>query len=214
MVQLKRRAEWISFELADDARVDALWRERLAPVRSRMMLGGGLLLILLMVVQAVWRDVPYAGTAVLLCVPAMAAWIVLLFAWPAPGLAFHVALDQRGLLLQRMARRLPGCGRSVRIDASELLRLELIRHPGAQRVYKGSGPLARLELRLHTSVPSLPLIRLVGMDLPQAQRWSLQQLARDLAMQCEQVGVPVERRYGLSDQQPEQIRAAWFPNSK
>ncbi|KAB8041684.1 hypothetical protein [Janthinobacterium aquaticum] len=214
MVQLKARAEWISFELADDARVDAVWRARLAPVRSRVLLSGGLVLILLMVVQAVWRDVSYAGTAVLLCVPVMAAWIVLLFAWPAPGLAFHVALDRRGLLLQRQARRLPGCGRSVRIEASELLRLELIRHPGAQRVYKGSGPLARLELRLVTSVPGLPLIRVVGMDLQWAQRWSLQQLAQALAAQCAQAGVPVEHRYGAPDQRPEQIRAAWLVNSK
>jgi len=207
---LKARAEWISFELDDDARVDALWRARLAPVRSRMLLVGGLVLILLTVVQAVWRDVSYAGTAVLLCVPVMAAWIVLLFAWPAPGLAFHVALDRRGLLLQRLARRLPGCGRNVRIEASELLRLELIRHPGAQRVYKGSGPLARLELRLYASVPGLPLIRVVGMDLQWAQRWSLQQIALELAQQCERAGIPVERSAGLSDQQSGQIRASWL----
>jgi len=214
MVQLKRRAEWISFGLDDDERVDAIWSGRISPLRSRLLLGGGLALILLIVVQAVWRDVSYAGTAVLLGLPAMVAWVGLLLAWPAPGLAFHATLDERGLLLQRIARQLPGCARSVQLEPEQLLTLELFRHPGAQRVYKGSGPLARLDMRLHTSVPSLPLIRVVGLDLAFAQSWSLQQIAQQLARQCEQAGVPVEHRQGPPDQQCGQIRASCSSNGK
>jgi len=207
---LKARAEWICFDLGDDARVESAWRASMAPLRSRLLLLGGLGLILAVVAQAVWRDVSYAGTAVLLFLPAMAAWIVLLFAWPAPGLAFHVALDQNGLRLQRAAHRLPACGRCATIGVAQLQRLELIRYPGALQVYKGSGPLARLAILLHTHDAAMPLVRITGMDLPVPQRWSLQQIALELAQQCERAGVPVERSAGLSDQQSGQIRASWL----
>lgn len=210
---MKARAEWICFDPADDARVESAWQARMSPLRSRILLLVGLALILAVVMQAVWRDVSYAGTAVLLCLPAMGAWIVLLFAWPAPGLAFHMALDHGGLRLQRIAHGLPACGRCATIIVDQLLRLELIRHPGALQVFKGSGPMARLAMVLHTSDAAMPLVCITGMDLPVPQRWSLQQIALQLARQCEQAGVPVERRGGLPDRRPEQIRTSWLKNS-
>ncbi len=65
----------------------------LRPVLWRGVLLGGCALILAFVLQAVWRDVPYAGEAVLLLLPALAAWVVGLFLLPGPKLSFHVEIN-------------------------------------------------------------------------------------------------------------------------
>ncbi|MCC7680381.1 hypothetical protein [Janthinobacterium sp. FW305-128] len=109
------RAEWIRFAPADDASSQAAMMANLRPVLWRSVLLGGCALILAFVLQAVWRDVPYAGDAVLLLLPALAAWTVGLVLLPDRHLSFDVEINDAGLLLRRVARRLPGHEKALQL---------------------------------------------------------------------------------------------------
>ena len=206
----RARAEWICFAPAEDTAARAALMAQLRPVLSRSVLLGGCALILAFVGQAVWRDAPYAGVAVLFGPLALAAWIAGLLLYPGRDLLFHVELDEAGLLLRRQARHLPGWDKSVRLELAQLRRLDVVTHAGALHVYRqGAPPLARVQLLLHTTRADFPLIRVVGQDLPQPQRWSLLQIKQELCRRCEQAGIPVTVHAGAHDQQSAAIRAQW-----
>lgn len=208
--KLKRaRAEWIRFSAADDAAAQAALMADMRPVLSRSVLLGGCAMILAFMLQAVWRDVPYAGEAVLFGPLALAAWIAGLVLFPGRALLFHVELDNAGLLLRRHARRLPGWDKSVRLDLAQLQRLEVLTYGGALQVYRTPAPLARVELLLYTRLADCPLIRVVGLDLPVPQRWSLCQIKEELSRRCRLAGIPVSETFGPLSQQSEAIRARW-----
>ena len=168
---LQARAEWICFSPAEDAAAQAALLANARPVLWRSVLLGGCALILGVVAQAVWRDAAYAGEAVLLGALALPAWIAGLVVFPGRNFLFHVAFDDAGLHLRRQARRLPGWDKTVQLDLAQLRRLELVTHGGAQQVYRGAPPMARVEMLLHTTLADYPLIRVVGLDLRMPQRW-------------------------------------------
>ncbi|QKY09408.1 hypothetical protein [Janthinobacterium lividum] len=203
------RAEWIRFSPADDARSHAAMMANLRPVLWRSVLLGGCALILAFVLQAVWRDVPYAGEAVLFCPLALAAWIAGLVLFPGRSLLFHVELDDAGLLLRRHARRLPGWDKSVQLDLSQLQRLDVVAYGGALQVYRTPAPLARVELLLYTTLADYPLIRVVGLNLPVPQRWTLCQIKEELSRRCRLAGIPVSETAGPISQESAAIRARW-----
>ena len=208
--KLKRaRAEWICFAPADDAAAQAALMADMRPVLSRSVLLGGCALILAFVLQAVWRDVPYAGEAVLFGPLALAAWIAGLVLFPGRALLFHVELDDAGLLLRRHARRLPGWDKSVRLELAQLQRLDVVTYGGALQVYRNPAPLARVELLLYTRLADCPLIRVVGLNLPVPQRWSLCQIKDELSRRCRLSGIPVSETFGPLSQQSAAIRARW-----
>jgi hypothetical protein len=146
------RAEWIRFAPADDASSQAAMMANLRPVLWRSVLLGGCVLILAFVLQAVWRDVPYAGEAVLLLLPALAAWTIGLVLLPDRNLSFHVEINDAGLLLRRVARRLPGHEKALQLAPRQIRALEVVAYAGAVNVYRGGPPMARLELLLHTTL--------------------------------------------------------------
>ncbi len=205
------RAEWIRFAAADDASSHAAMMANLRPVLSRSVLLGGCALILAFVGQAVWRDVAYAGEAVLLLLPALAAWIVGLILLPGPNLFFHVEINDAGLLLRRVARRLPGHDKVLQLELRQIRALEVVSYAGAVNVYRGGPPMARVELLLHTILDDYPLIRVVGMDLPVPQRLSLRQIKDELSRRCTLAGIPVAVRAGPTYQESAAIRAQWPP---
>ena len=208
--KLKRaRAEWICFAPADDAAAQAALMADMRPVLSRSVLLGGCALILAFVLQAVLRDVPYAGEAVLFGPLALAAWIAGLVLFPGRALLFHMELDDAGLLLRRHARRLPGRDKSVRLDLTQLQRLDVVTYGGALQVYRTPAPLARVELLLYTTLADCPLIRMVGLNLPEPQRWSLCQIKEELSRRCRLAGIPVSETAGPLSQQSGAIRARW-----
>ena len=208
--KLKRaRAEWICFAPADDAAAQAALMADMRPVLSRSVLLGGCALILSFMLQAVWRDVPYAGEAVLFGPLALAAWIAGLVLFPGRALLFHVELDDAGLLLRRHARRLPGWDKSVRLELAQLQRLDVVTYGGALQVYRNPAPLARVELLLYTRLADCPLIRVVGLNLPVPQRWSLCQIKDELSRRCRLSGIPVSETFGPLSQQSAAIRARW-----
>ena len=208
---IKARAEWIRFSAADEASSQAALLAGERPVLSRSVLLGGCALILALIGQAVWRDTPYAGEAVLFGPLALATWIGGLILYPGRAFLFHVELDGASLLLRRQARRLPGWEQAVRLDLAQLRRLELVSHGGAQQVYRGAQPLARVQLLLHTTRDDFPLIRVVGLDLPVPQRWSLRQIKDELGRRCQQAGIPVSMQHGSPSQESGTIRAGWPP---
>lgn len=179
------------------------------PVLSRSVLLCGCALILAFMLQAVWRDVPYAGEAVLFGPLALAAWIAGLVLFPGRALLLHVELGAAGLLLRRHARRLPGWDKSVRLDLAQLQRLDVVTYGGALQVYRTPAPLARVELLLYTRLADCPLIRVVGLNLPVPQRWSLCQITEELSRRCRLAGIPVSETFGPLSQQSEAIRARW-----
>ena len=203
------RAEWIRFAPADDAAAQAALMADMRPVLSRSVLLGGCALILAFVLQAVLRDVPYAGEAVLFGPLALAAWIAGLVLFPGRALLFHVELDDAGLLLRRHARRLPGWDKSVRLELAQLQRLDVVTYGGALQVYRNPAPLARVELLLYTRLADCPLIRVVGLNLPVPQRWSLCQIKDELSRRCRLSGIPVSETFGPLSQQSAAIRARW-----
>ena len=203
------RAEWICFAPADDAAAQAALMADMRPVLSRSVLLAGCALILAFVLQAVWRDVPYAGEAVLFGPLALAAWIAGLVLFPGRALLFHVELGDAGLLLRRHARRLPGWDKNVLLDLTQLQRLHVVTYGGALQVYRTAAPLARVELLLYTRLADCPLIRVVGLDLPVPQRWSLCQIKEELSRRCRRAGIPVSETFGPLSQQSEAIRARW-----
>ncbi|MGX9713003.1 hypothetical protein ACWYXJ_01965 [Janthinobacterium lividum] len=203
------RAEWIRFSPADDASSHAAMMANLRPVLWRSVLLGGCALILAFVLQAVWRDVPYAGEAVLFSPLALAAWIAGLVLFPGRSLLFHVELDDAGLLLRRHARRLPGWDKSVQLDLSQLQRLDVVAYGGALQVYRTPAPLARVELLLYTTLADYPLIRVVGLNLPVPQRWTLCQIKEELSYRCRLAGIPVSETAGPISQESAAIRARW-----
>ena len=203
------RAEWIRFAPADEAAADAALQENARPALWRGVLAGGCVLILALIGQAVWRDVPYAGEAVLFGPLALAAWIVGLLVFPGRNFLFHVELDDAGLQLRRQARRLPGWDKTVQLDLAQLQRVELVSHPGPFSVYRGAPPLARIDLLLHTTRTDVPLIRAVGLDLPVPQRWSLCQIKEELSRRCRLAGIPVRETAGPISQESAAIRARW-----
>jgi hypothetical protein len=203
------RAEWIRFSAADDENAQAVLMAHMRPVLSRSVLLGGCALILAFVGQAVWRDVSYAGEAVLFGPLALAAWIAGLVLFPGRSLLFHVELDDAALLLRRHARRLPGWDKSVRLELAQLQRLEVVTYAGALQVYRAAPPLARVELLLYTSLDDCPLIRVVGLDLPVPQRWSLCQIKDELSRRCRLAGIAVSETAGPISQQSGAIRARW-----
>lgn len=205
------RAEWIRFAPADEAAADAALQENARPALWRGVLAGGCVLILALIGQAVWRDVPYAGEAVLFGPLALAAWIVGLLVFPGRNFLFHVELDDAGLQLRRQARRLPGWDKTVQLELAQLQRLEVVSHAGAISVYRGAPPLARVELLLHTTRADCPLIRVAGQDLPVPQRWSLRQIKEELRRRCRLAGIPVDERAGTPHQQVAAILAQWPP---
>ena len=208
--KLKRaRAEWICFAPADDAAAQAALMADMRPVLSRSVLLGGCALILSFMLQAVWRDVPYAGEAVLFGPLALAAWIAGLVLFPGRALLFHVELDDAGLLLRRHARRLPGWDKSVRLELAQLQRLDVVTYGGVLQVYRNPAPLARVELLLYTRLADCPLIRVVGLNLPVPQRWSLCQIKDELSRRCRLSGIPVSETFGPLSQQSAAIRARW-----
>ena len=208
--KLKRaRAEWICFAPADDAAAQAALMADMRPVLSRSVLLGGCALILSFMLQAVLRDVPYAGEAVLFGPLALAAWIAGLVLFPGRALLFHVELDDAGLLLRRHARRLPGWDKSVRLELAQLQRLDVVTYGGALQVYRNPAPLARVELLLYTRLADCPLIRVVGLNLPVPQRWSLCQIKDELSRRCRLSGIPVSETFGPLSQQSAAIRARW-----
>ena len=208
--KLKRaRAEWICFAPADDAAAQAALMADMRPVLSRSVLLGGCALILSFMLQAVWRDVPYAGEAVLFGPLALAAWIAALVLFPGRALLFHVELDDAGLLLRRHARRLPGWDKSVRLELAQLQRLDVVTYGGVVQVYRNPAPLARVELLLYTRLADCPLIRVVGLNLPVPQRWSLCQIKDELSRRCRLSGIPVSETFGPLSQQSAAIRARW-----
>ena len=183
----------------------------LRPVLWRSVLLGGCALILAFVLQAVWRDVPYAGDAVLLLLPALAAWTVGLVLLPDRNLSFDVEINDAGLLLRRVARRLPGHEKTQQLELRQIRALEVVAYAGAVNVYRGGPPMARLELLLHTTLDDCPLIRVIGMDLPVPQRWSLRQIKDELSRRCKLAGIPVAVRAGPTYQESAAIRAQWPP---
>ncbi|MGK5055759.1 hypothetical protein ACQ4WY_02310 [Janthinobacterium sp. LB2P49] len=203
------RAEWICFAPAEGAAAEAALMAHMHPVLSRSVLLGGCALILAFIGQAVWRDVPYAGEAVLFGPLALAAWIAGLVLFPGRSLLFHVELDDAGLLLRRHARRLPGWDKSVQLELVQLQRVEVVRYGGALQVYRAAPPLARVELLLYTTLTDCPLIRMVGLDLPVPQRWSLCQIKDELSRRCRLAGIPVSETAGPISQQSDAIRARW-----
>ncbi|MBE3025023.1 hypothetical protein [Janthinobacterium sp. GW458P] len=203
------RAEWIRFAPADDASAQAAMMANLRPVLWRSVLLGGCALILAFVGQAVWRDMPYAGEAVLFGPLALAAWMAGLVLFPGRALLFHVELGDAGLLLRRHARRLPGWDKSVQLELAQLQRLEVVTYGGALQVYRTPAPLARVELLLYTTLGDCPLIRVVGLNLPVPQRWSLCQIKGELLRRCKLAGIPVSETFGPLSQQAEAIRARW-----
>jgi hypothetical protein len=205
------RAEWIRFAPADDASSQAAMMANLRPVLWRSVLLGGCALILAFVLQAVWRDVPYAGEAVLLLLPALAAWTIGLVLLPDRHLSFHVEINDAGLLLRRVARRLPGHEKALQLAPRQIRALEVVAYAGAVDVYRGGPPMARLELLLHTTLDDCPLIRVIGMDLPVPQRWSLRQIKDELSRRCKLAGIPVAVRAGSTYQESSAIRAQWPP---
>ena len=208
--KLKRaRAEWICFALADDAAAQAALMGDMRPVLWRSVLLGGCALILSFMLQAVLRDVPYAGEAVLFGPLALAAWIAGLVLFPGRALLFHVELDDAGLLLRRHARRLPGWDKSVRLELAQLQRLDVVTYGGALQVCRNPAPLARVELLLYTRLADCPLIRVVGLNLPVPQRWSLCQIKEELSRRCRLSGIPVSETFGPLSQQSAAIRARW-----
>ena len=98
----------------------------LRPVLWRSVLLGGCALILAFVLQAVWRDVSYAGEAVLLLLPALVIWIVGLVLLPDTNLSFYVEINDAGLLLRRVARRLPGHERELQLAPQQIRELEVV----------------------------------------------------------------------------------------
>ena len=203
------RAEWIRFSAADDESSHAAMMANLRPVLWRSVLLGGWALILAFVLQAVWRDVSYTGEAVLLLLPALTAWAVGLFLLPDSNLFFYVEINDAGLLLRRVARRLPGHEKELQLEPQQIRELEVAAYAGAVNVYRGGPPMARLELLLHTTLDDCPLIRVVGMDLPVPQRWSLRQIKDELSRRCQLAGIPVVVRAGPSYQASSAIRAQW-----
>lgn len=206
---LRARAEWICFAPAEDAAAQAALAAGARPVLWRSVLLGGCGLILAFMAQAVWRDVPYAGDAVLLGPLALAAWVVGLVVFPGRNLLFHMELNDAGLLLRRQARRLPGWDKTVQLDLAQLQRVELVSHAGPSSVYRGSPPLARIDLLLHTTRTDVPLIRAVGLDLPVPQRWSLLPIKEELCRRCTLAGIPVKVMVGPHCQPSAAIRAQW-----
>ncbi|MDO8047661.1 hypothetical protein O3301_04215 [Janthinobacterium sp. SUN211] len=205
------RAEWIRFAPADDASCHAAMMANMRPVLWRSVLLGGCVLILAFIVQAVWRDVPYAGEAVLLGLPALTAWIVGVLFLPGPDLSFHVEINDAGVLLSRLARGLPGHDKVLQLTPQQMRALEVVTYAGAVDVYRGGPPMARVELLLHTTLDDCPLIRVVGMDLPVPQRWSLRQIKDELGRRCTLAGIPVTERAGATYQASSAIRALWPP---
>ncbi len=183
--------------------------ENLHPVLWRSVLPAGCALILAFIGQAVWRDVSYAGEAVLFGPLALAAWFAGLVFYPGRALLFHVELNDAGLLLRRQARRLPGWDKSVQLELAQLQRLEVVTYAGALQVYRAAPPLARVELLLYTNLEDCPLIRVVGLDLPVPQRWSLHQIKDELSRRCTLAGIPVSESAGAPSQQSAAIRARW-----
>ncbi|MCC7702733.1 hypothetical protein IGS59_10815 [Janthinobacterium sp. GW460P] len=88
---------------------------------------------------------------------------------------------------------------------------EVVAYAGAVSVYRGGPPMARLELLLHTTLDDCPLIRVIGMDLPVPQRWSLRQVKDELSRRCKLAGIPVAVRAGPACQESSVIRAQWPP---
>ena len=203
------RAEWIRFAPADEASSRAALMAHLRPVLWRSVLLGGCVLILAFILQAVWRGAPYAGEAVLLGLPALAAWIVGVVLLPGPDLSFHVEINDAGLLLRRVARGLPGHDKVLQLAPQQIRALEVVTYAGAVAVYRGGPPMARLALLLHTTLDDCPLIRVVGMDLPVPQRWSLRQIKDELCRRCRLAGTPVSVTAGLPSQQSGAIRDSW-----
>ncbi|MDO8039655.1 hypothetical protein [Janthinobacterium sp. SUN137] len=205
------RAEWVRFAPADDVSCHAAMMANMRPVLWRSVLLGGCVLILAFIVQAVWRDVPYAGEAVLLGLPALTAWIVGVLFLPGPDLSFHVEINDAGVLLRRLARGLPGHDKVLQLTPQQIRALEVVTYAGAVDVYRGGPPMARVELLLHTTLDDCPLIRVVGMDLPVPQRWSLRQIKDELGRRCTLAGIPVAECAGATYQASSAIRALWPP---
>ncbi|MDN2696627.1 hypothetical protein O0882_09870 [Janthinobacterium sp. SUN073] len=205
------RAEWIRFAPADDTSSHAAMMANMRPVLWRSVLLGGCALFLAFIVQAVWRDVSYAGEAVLLGLPAMTAWIVGVLFLPGPDLSFHVEINDSGLLLRRLARGLPGHDKVLQLAPQQIRAFEVLTYAGPVDVYRGGPPMARVELLLHTTLKDCPLIRVVGLDLPVPQRWSLRQIKDELSRRCTLAGIPVAVRAGPSHQSSAAIRAQWPP---
>ena len=203
------RAEWIRFAPADDASSHAAMMANLRPVLWRSVLLGGCALILAFILQAVWRDVSYAGEAVLLGLPALTAWIVGVLFLPGPDLSFHVEINDGGVSLRRVARRLPGHERELQLAPRQIRVLEVVSYAGPVDVYRGGPPMARLELLLHTTLKDCPLIRVVGMDLPVPQRWSLRQIKDELSRRCTLAGIAISETAGPHYQSCAAIRARW-----
>ena len=203
------RAEWIRFAPADDASSHAAMMANLRPVLWRSVLLGGCALILAFVLQAVWRDVSYAGDAVLLGLPALTAWIVGVLFLPGPDLSFHVEINDGGVSLRRVARGLPGHDKVLQLTPQQIRALEVVSYAGPVDVYRCGPPMARLELLLHTTLKDCPLIRVVGMDLPVPQRWSLRQIKDELSRRCTLAGIAVSETAGPHYQSCAAIRARW-----
>ena len=203
------RAEWIRFAPADDASSHAAMMANLRPVLWRSVLLGGCALILAFVLQAVWRDVSYAGDAVLLGLPALTAWIVGVLFLPGPDLSFHVEINDGGVSLRRVARGLLGHDKVLQLTPQQIRALEVVSYAGPVDVYRGGPPMARLELLLHTTLKDCPLIRVVGMDLPVPQRWSLRQIKDELSRRCTLAGIAVSEMAGPHYQSCAAIRARW-----
>ena len=181
----------------------------LRPVLWRSVLLGGCALILAFILQAVWRGVSYAGEAVLLGLPALTAWIVGVLFLPGPDLSFHVEINDGGVLLRRVARGLPGHDKVLQLTPRQIRALEVVTYAGPVDVYRGGPPMARLELLLHTTLKDCPLIRVVGMDLPVPQRWSLRQIKDELSRRCTLAGIAVSETAGPHFQSCAAIRARW-----
>ena len=203
------RAEWIRFAPADDASSHAAMMANLRPVLWRSVLLGGCALILAFILQAVWRDVSYAGEAVLLGLPALTAWIVGVLFLPGPDLSFHVEINDGGVSLRRVARGLPGHDKVLQLTPQQIRALEVVSYAGPVDVYRCGPPMARLELLLHTTLKDCPLIRVVGMDLPVPQRWSLRQIKDELSRRCTLGGIAISETAGPHYQSCAAIRARW-----
>ena len=71
-------------------------------------------------------------------------------------------------------------------------------HAGALQVYRAAPPLARVEPLCYTTLEGYPLIRVVGLDLPGPQRWSLCQIKDELSSRSRLAAIAVCETLGLS----------------
>ncbi|WP_426071334.1 hypothetical protein [Janthinobacterium sp. DSP2-3-3] len=68
----------------------------------------------------------------------------------------------------------------------------------ALQVYRAAPPLARVEPLRYTTLEGYPLIRVVGLDLPEPQRWSLCQIKDELSSRSRLAAIAVCETLGLS----------------